>query len=55
MIEPIDRLIEISNNFEEEELIDDLSKLKNTAQRATRVAKELYGLEQKIKEQLKNL
>ena len=55
LIEPIDRLIEISNNFEEEELIDDLSKLKNTAQRATRVAKELYGLEQKIKEQLKNL
>ncbi len=55
LIEPIDRLIEISNNFEEEELIDDLSKLKNTAQRAIRVAKELYGLEQKIKEQLKNL
>ena len=54
LIEPIDRLIEISNNFEEEELIDDLSKLKNIAQRATRVAKELYGLEQKIKEQLKN-
>ncbi|KKN05817.1 hypothetical protein LCGC14_1083570 [marine sediment metagenome] len=55
LIEPIDRLIEISNNFEEEELIDDLSKLKNIAQRATRVAKELYGLEQKFKEQLKNL
>jgi len=54
LIEPIDRLIDISNNFEEEELIDGLSKLKNTAQRAIRVAKELYGLEQKIKEQLKN-
>ncbi len=50
LIEPIDRLIEISDNFEEHELIDDLTKLKNNTQRASRLGKDLYGLENKIKE-----
>jgi len=55
LIEPIDRLIEISNNFEEHELIDVLTKLKNDTQRASRLGKDLYGLENKIKELFENI
>jgi hypothetical protein len=50
--DPIDRLIEISNNFEETEIISELSKLKNNVQRSSRLAKELEGLKNKIKENL---
>ena len=55
LIEPIERLIDISNTFEDVELIDTLMKLKNSAQRATRVAKELYGLDNKIRELLNKI
>lgn len=48
--DPVDRLIEISNNFEESEQINELTKLKNSIQRASRLAKELEGLKNKIKE-----
>ena len=48
--DPVDRLIEISNNFEEPELISEFTKLKNNVQRASRIAKELDGLKNKIKE-----
>ena len=49
LIEPIERLIDISNNFEDVELIDTLMKLKSNAQRAIRLAKELHGLDNKIR------
>ena len=52
--EPIDRLIEISDNFEEPELIDELTLLKNNIQRASRLGKDLYELENKIKELFEN-
>ncbi|MFX0030266.1 MAG: hypothetical protein ACFE8B_13730, partial [Candidatus Hermodarchaeota archaeon] len=52
--EPVDRLIEISNNFEESELISDLTRIKNNVQRASRLAKELDGLKNKIKEDFTN-
>ncbi len=52
LLDPIDRLIEISNNFEENEIINELSKLKNNVQRSSRLAKELEGLKNKIKENL---
>ncbi|MFX1278046.1 MAG: hypothetical protein ACFFA3_01420 [Promethearchaeota archaeon] len=48
--DPVDRLIEISNNFEESEESNELTKLKNNIQRASRLAKELEGLKNKIKE-----
>ncbi|MHA1930970.1 MAG: hypothetical protein ACW96X_00425 [Promethearchaeota archaeon] len=49
LIEPIDRLIEISNDLEEEELTGELIKYRNNAQRASRLANELDGLDKKIK------
>jgi len=52
LAEPIDRLIEISNNFEEDNIISELAKLKKDIQRASRLAKELDGLKNKIKENL---
>ena len=55
LIEPIDRLIEISDNFEEHELIDVLTKLKNNVQKVSRLGKDLYGLENKIKELFENI
>ena len=50
LIDPIDRLIEISNNLEEDELTSELMKFKNSTQRASRLAKDLEGLDNKIKE-----
>ncbi|MHA2390580.1 MAG: hypothetical protein ACXAEX_01310 [Promethearchaeota archaeon] len=52
LIEPVDRLIEISNDFEETEIIIELTKLKNNLQRASHLAKELDGIKNKIKESL---
>ncbi|MFW9970558.1 MAG: hypothetical protein ACFFDF_10180 [Candidatus Odinarchaeota archaeon] len=53
--EPIDRLIEITLIFEEHELGDILTQLKNNAQRASKLAKELDGLNEKIRELLKKI
>ena len=55
LVDPIDRLIEISNNLEEDELSGDLINFKNNIQRATRLAKDLEGLDIKIKENLNKL
>ncbi len=55
LIDPIDQLIEISNNLEEDELADELMKFKNNAQRASRLAKDLEGLDNKIKEILNKI
>ena len=55
LADPIDRLIEISNMFEQEELINTLTQLKNNIERAIRLAKELYGFDNKIKELIKKI
>lgn len=53
--EPIDRLIEISHSFEDHELINNLTKLKNFSQRASRLVKELNDSDEKIGEILKKI
>jgi len=55
LIDPIDRLIEISNNLEEEELTGELMKFKNNAQRASRLTNDLRRLDNKIKENLNKI
>ncbi|MHA2281932.1 MAG: hypothetical protein ACXAC5_13910 [Promethearchaeota archaeon] len=55
LIDPIDRLIEISNNLEEEEDTCDLMKFKNNVQRASRLANDLDGLDIKMKEILNKI
>jgi hypothetical protein len=54
-IEPIDRLIEISLTFEEHDIVNELTKLKNYTERASRLAKELSDLDEKIREFLKKI
>jgi hypothetical protein len=53
--EPIDRLIEISLTFEEHELVDILTKLKSNTQRASKLAIELDGIDEKVRELLKKI
>ena len=53
--EPLERLIEISITFEEHELVNNLLKLKNYTERASRLAKDLYGLDEKIRDLLKKM
>lgn len=50
LAEPIDRLLYLSNTFEEDELIKNLTELKKSTHNATQLAKELYRLDKKIKE-----
>ncbi len=50
LAEPIDRLLYLSNTFEEDELIKTLTELKKSTHNATQLAKELYRLDKKIKE-----
>jgi len=54
-IEPIDRLVEISHIFEDHEHIDVLTKLKNDTQRASRLAKEINDVDEKIREHIKKI
>ena len=54
-IEPIERLVEISHIFEEHENIEVITKLKSNAQRASRLAKELNDLDEKIRELIKKI
>ena len=54
-IEPVERLIEISQIFEEHEQIEIMTKLKSDAQRASRLAKELTNLDEKIREHIKKI
>ncbi|MFW9987168.1 MAG: hypothetical protein ACFFC3_00770 [Candidatus Odinarchaeota archaeon] len=53
LIEPIDKLIEIAHSFEDQEFIENLTKLKQISQRAFRLAKELHESDEKIGEILK--
>jgi hypothetical protein len=53
--EPIERLIDISLTFEEHELVDILLKLKNNSQRASKLAKELNSIDEKIRDLLKKI
>ena len=50
LIEPIERLIEISHSLEDHELINNLTKLKNISQRASRLVKELNDSDEKIRD-----
>ncbi|MHA1913141.1 MAG: hypothetical protein ACW986_01880 [Promethearchaeota archaeon] len=50
--EPVDRLIEISNNFEEVEIINKLTNLKKYIKRSSQLAMELEGMNKKIKDLL---
>ncbi|MFW9865649.1 MAG: hypothetical protein ACFFEN_06070 [Candidatus Thorarchaeota archaeon] len=52
LLDPVDRLIDIASNFEEDMIINELTNLKSHIQRASRLAKELDGLKNKIKENL---
>lgn len=54
-IEPIERLIEISHSFEDHKAIGLLTKLKNYTQRASRLAKELNDLDDKIRDLIKKI
>ncbi len=53
--EPIERLIEISLIFEEHETVDILTKIKNNTQRASKLVKELVGIDDKVKDLLKKI
>jgi len=53
--EPLERLIEISITFEEHELVNNLLKLKNYTERASRLAKDLNGIDEKIRDLLKKM
>ncbi len=55
LLDPIESLIDISNSFEIVESIDTLMKLKSSSQRAIRLAKELHGLDKKIRELLNEI
>lgn len=55
IIKPINRLIEISSSFEEQEKIPALLELITNAKRADRFAKELFNLDIKIKENFESL
>ncbi|MFX1480652.1 MAG: hypothetical protein ACFFCI_21390, partial [Promethearchaeota archaeon] len=52
LLDPVDRLIDIASNFEEDIIINELTNLKSHIQRASRLAKDLDGLKNKIKENL---
>jgi hypothetical protein len=54
-VETIDRLIEISLTFEQHDIVNELTKLKNYTERASRLAKELSDLDEKIREFLKKI
>jgi hypothetical protein len=47
---PLDRLLYISNTFEENELTEILTELRKNIHNATQLAKELYRLDKKIRE-----
>ena len=55
IIKPLNRLIEISSSFEEQEKISQLLDLITNTTRADRLAKELFNLDKKIKEQFESI
>ena len=55
ILKPLNRLIEISSSFEEQEKISRLLELITNTTRADRLAKELFNLDIKIKEQFDSI
>jgi hypothetical protein len=55
ILRPIDRLINISNSFEELKSIEILTELYNNIKRADEIAKELFSLDKKIKENFEKI
>ncbi|MBY9004203.1 MAG: hypothetical protein KGD73_09555 [Candidatus Lokiarchaeota archaeon] len=55
MIKPINRLVEISSAFEDNELITKLLDLYSNSTRADKLAKELFNLDKKIKENFESI
>ncbi|MFX0007286.1 MAG: hypothetical protein ACFFA7_10450 [Promethearchaeota archaeon] len=53
--EPIERLIDISLTFEEHELVDMLTKLRNYTQRASKLAKELDSIDENVRDLIKKI
>jgi len=54
MIKPVNRLINISNSFEEQGLSESLSKISDDLKRADQIAKELFSLDKKFKDFFEN-
>jgi len=52
---PLNRLINISSSFEENEKISQLTEILSLSNRADKLAKELFNLDKKIKENIENL
>jgi len=55
ILRPIDRLINISNSFEELKSIEILTELYNNIKRADELAKELFNLDKKVKENFEKI
>ncbi|NHJ24278.1 MAG: hypothetical protein EAX89_06865 [Candidatus Lokiarchaeota archaeon] len=55
ILRPIDRLINISNSFEELKSIEILTELYNNIKRADEIAKELFNLDKKVKENFEKI
>ncbi len=55
MIKPINRLVEISSAFEDNELIEKLLEIYSNSIRADKLAKELFNLDKKIKEDFESI
>ncbi|TFF88856.1 MAG: hypothetical protein EU548_08355 [Promethearchaeota archaeon] len=52
---PLNRLINISSSFEEEEKVSKLAHILSYSNQADRIAKELFNLDKKIKDSMENL
>lgn len=55
MIKPLNRLVEISSAFEDSELITKLLDIYSNSTRADKLAKELFNLDKKIKEEFESI
>lgn len=55
LIDPVERLIEIANTFEENEKYEFLMDLLEDIQKASKLAQDLYELDDQIAEKMKNL
>ncbi len=55
LIKPVNKLINISNSFEEEELSESLIQMSNELKRADQLAKELFSMDKKFKDFFENL
>ncbi|MFX0025773.1 MAG: hypothetical protein ACFE8M_05100 [Candidatus Hermodarchaeota archaeon] len=55
LIKPVNKLINISNSFEEQELSESLTLISNELKRADQLAKELFSMDKKFKDFFKKL